>query len=252
MDDRQHLKLCGLISELEAVAEMGGILTPLEQAQISIWRRQIACGLSDHGHNTMKIFPEGEVFCTICELVFEKGLSHEADGQTLDRFGLWPNSDTRTFKAQAGTFPATICSAVALGSQGGLSPTWVYPSGGVTSIHGKTGESFEDRLAKQDGSDYNHESSDDAQGAEMSWIGDFNNASGLEFTDISSEDWRSYTFVYPDGKPFDLVIDKPLKLHVSESGGHRLWDAQGISHYVPFGWTHLRWKARQGQPHFVK
>jgi len=78
-------------------------------------------------------------------------------------------------------------------------------------------------------------------------MSDFNNKSGLEFVDISSEEWREYKFV---GET--IRIEEPLWLNVSKSGGHRLFDAFGISHYIPSGWKGLKWKAKEGQPHFVK
>ena len=75
----------------------------------------------------------------------------------------------------------------------------------------------------------------------------FNNESGLEFDDISSELFREYHFT-------DAIvhIDEPLKLHVSKSGGHRIFDALGQSHYIPKDWYHLSWVAKPGQPHFVR
>jgi len=51
----------------------------------------------------------------------------------------------------------------------------------------------------------------------------FVNKSDLEFKDISSELYREYTF---PGKE-KIRIDSPLKIHVSESGGHRVFDASG-------------------------
>ncbi|MEG3178728.1 hypothetical protein C8J44_3645 [Sphingomonas sp. PP-CE-3A-406] len=77
---------------------------------------------------------------------------------------------------------------------------------------------------------------------------EFNNASGLEFTDISSEQWREYQFL--NGQA--IRINSPLKLNVSASGGHRIFDAEGISHYVPAGWIHLKWTVKDGAPNFVK
>jgi hypothetical protein len=74
------------------------------------------------------------------------------------------------------------------------------------------------------------------------------NKTDLIFTDISSEEWRTYIFF--DGST--LHIDAPLYLSVSESGGHRILDGAGVSHYVPAKWIHLCWKAKDGQPHFVK
>lgn len=44
---------------------------------------------------------------------------------------------------------------------------------------------------------------------------EFNNQSGLTFTDISSEEFRQYEF--PSGRR--LRIANPLWLHVSETGG---------------------------------
>lgn len=76
----------------------------------------------------------------------------------------------------------------------------------------------------------------------------FINKSGLEFVDISSEHYRTYTF--PGGR--SVTIDEPLKLNVSDSGGHRIFDRQGLSHYVPPGWLQLTWEAKPGRPHFVK
>jgi hypothetical protein len=76
----------------------------------------------------------------------------------------------------------------------------------------------------------------------------FRNESGFEFADISSESWREYTFA----AGAVVTIKEPLRLHVSGSGGHRLFDAAGTSHYIPSGWIHLRWLARDGLAHFVK
>ena len=74
-----------------------------------------------------------------------------------------------------------------------------------------------------------------------------NNATDMKFSDISSEEYRTYKF--PSG---DIHVKEPIALNVSKSGGHRVLDANGISHYVPSGWIHICWKAKDGQPHFVK
>lgn len=76
---------------------------------------------------------------------------------------------------------------------------------------------------------------------------EFTNESGLEFTDISSELFRVYVF-----KDKEIRINAPLWLNVSKSGGHRLFDAAGISHYIPAGWIHLYWDVKDGNPNFVK
>ena len=65
-----------------------------------------------------------------------------------------------------------------------------------------------------------------------------------EWSDISSEEYREYVFPGEE----TVRIEKPQKLNVSDSGGHRLLDGAGESHYIPNGWIHLRWK---GEPAFV-
>lgn len=77
---------------------------------------------------------------------------------------------------------------------------------------------------------------------------EFKNNSGLEFSDISSEEFREYLF----GGGSVVRIDKPVMLNVSTSGGHRLFDESGLSHYIPSGWIHLKWKAKDGCANFVK
>lgn len=76
----------------------------------------------------------------------------------------------------------------------------------------------------------------------------FHNGSGLEFTDISSEAERVYNF----GSKGFVKIQNPLRLNVSASGGHRVFSADGRSHYVPSGWIELTWTISDGQPNFVK
>ena len=74
----------------------------------------------------------------------------------------------------------------------------------------------------------------------------FRNESGLKFKNIESESYRTY--VFPDR---EVTIMKPLALNVSKSGGHRVFDASGTSHYVPKGWIHLKWEVEENEPHFV-
>lgn len=74
------------------------------------------------------------------------------------------------------------------------------------------------------------------------------NNTTFEFTDISSEIFRSYRF--PSGNT--VTIQSPTHLSVSSSGGHRILDEEGVSHYIPQGWIHLWWKVKDDQPHFVK
>ena len=78
--------------------------------------------------------------------------------------------------------------------------------------------------------------------AEMNFV----NSSDLEFKDVSAEEYREYLF--PSG--VRVRIETPLKLHVSASGGHRIFDALGVSHYIPAGWVHLHWRVKSGSPNF--
>lgn len=73
---------------------------------------------------------------------------------------------------------------------------------------------------------------------------EFINDSGLEFKDISSEEFRVYHF--PD---MVIRIDKPLKINV-KNGGHRIFDANGVSTYIPTGWRKLEWTTKKGKPNF--
>ncbi len=75
---------------------------------------------------------------------------------------------------------------------------------------------------------------------------EFRNQSDLEFADIDTEESRTYHF---PGVSFTIVA--PLKINVSPSGGHRIFDASGISHYIPSGWVHLEWKTKENQPNFI-
>ena len=73
------------------------------------------------------------------------------------------------------------------------------------------------------------------------------NSSNLKFNDISSEEWREYVF----SDALIVRINGPLGINISKSGGHRLVDSDGTSHYIPRGWKHLRWNVKEGEPHFV-
>lgn len=55
------------------------------------------------------------------------------------------------------------------------------------------------------------------------------NDSSNIFTDISSEEWRQYEFT--DGAR--VTIKNPTHLSVS-ANGHRIFDAEGISHHITF------------------
>lgn len=63
------------------------------------------------------------------------------------------------------------------------------------------------------------------------------------FIDISHEEFRVYTFV-KEGQFFKVKIDNPLKL-IKEKDGDRIFDLQGLGHYVPNEWIHLFWKNRE-------
>lgn len=60
-----------------------------------------------------------------------------------------------------------------------------------------------------------------------------------QWKDISTEDYRVYHF--PNSETLKIV--KPVKLNVSESGGHRILDSAGVSHYIPTGYLYISWLA---------
>ncbi len=69
----------------------------------------------------------------------------------------------------------------------------------------------------------------------------------MDFKDISTELYREYRF--PIGGI--VKINSPKELNVSASGGHRIVDFFGNSHYIPPGWIHLKWESKEGSPKFV-
>ncbi len=76
------------------------------------------------------------------------------------------------------------------------------------------------------------------------------NQTELEFTCINSERQRVYSWANGGS----VVINLPEWLNVSQSGGHRILDSRGVSHYIPCGWIHLSWRPcdEENGPHFVK
>jgi len=65
---------------------------------------------------------------------------------------------------------------------------------------------------------------------------------GMTFKDISSEEYRVYQFA-----DMEVRIEKPQWMNFNiKSGGHRVLDVDGISHYIPTGWRHLYWKSENG------
>ena len=65
----------------------------------------------------------------------------------------------------------------------------------------------------------------------------------LEFKDLRDEEFRMYD--WRDGSE-PIIIENPIALHVSASGGHRVLDAEGYSHYIPSGWKLLTWRVKPG------
>jgi hypothetical protein len=69
----------------------------------------------------------------------------------------------------------------------------------------------------------------------------------LTFSSLEDEQYRIYSF--SDGS--EITIEHPTYLNVSKAGGHRVLDGEGVSHYIPAGWNHLRWKVFEGKPAFA-
>jgi hypothetical protein len=80
----------------------------------------------------------------------------------------------------------------------------------------------------------------------MATQNDFRNDSGLTFKDLSDELYRVYEF-----SDMTIRIEGPLYLNVSASGGHRIFDSEGNSNYIPSGWRRLYWVVKEGKTHFA-
>lgn len=72
--------------------------------------------------------------------------------------------------------------------------------------------------------------------------------SDLKKFDISGEQWREYDVV---GREWPYRIDKPRTLYIRPGGTtHRIVDAEGVAHCVPFGGTSgtvVRWYSKPGE-----
>ena len=78
----------------------------------------------------------------------------------------------------------------------------------------------------------------------------FRDASGRDWSDISSERFRCYEFGDDGEETVEVIIAEPQFISVSEKG-HRVVDRFGFCHYVPDGWNRLVWQVRDGAPHFT-
>jgi hypothetical protein len=67
----------------------------------------------------------------------------------------------------------------------------------------------------------------------------------FEWKDIS-ERVRTYIFQSPNGYMNKVVIRKPVALHVSKSGGHRIVDAYGDGWYILPKWITIHWEVVSG------
>jgi len=75
----------------------------------------------------------------------------------------------------------------------------------------------------------------------------FINKSRYRFVNISSELYREYLYV----NGAKIRINYPLRLSVAQNNAHRVFDASGLSYYIPPGWIGIVWKARPGAPNFI-
>ncbi len=73
------------------------------------------------------------------------------------------------------------------------------------------------------------------------------NKSEYDFIDISSEEYREYHFIGTDV----LRLEEPQWLAISKSG-HRVLCKDGRSYFIANGWRYIEWKAKPGEPHFVR
>lgn len=65
--------------------------------------------------------------------------------------------------------------------------------------------------------------------------------------DVSTETARTY--VYSDGSAY--AIESPRKVYVTETGSHRVVDADGWTHRPEPGWIAIKWLPQTDAPAFV-
>lgn len=65
---------------------------------------------------------------------------------------------------------------------------------------------------------------------------------GLEFSNISSEAYREYTFNGGE----TIRVENPLYVNVSKSGGHRILISNTETVYIPPTWLSLNWAVKKG------
>jgi hypothetical protein len=61
----------------------------------------------------------------------------------------------------------------------------------------------------------------------------------MDFKDISTEEFRTY--IFPKGET--ITITKPMQLHVSKSGYHKIVDSKGLSRIIKPTWLEIIFKA---------
>jgi len=67
----------------------------------------------------------------------------------------------------------------------------------------------------------------------------------FDWRDISHEEYREY--VFPGG---EVVRVSGTRQHITKSGAHKIDGVDGLGHYIPAGWVHLRWKEKPGYERF--
>lgn len=72
-----------------------------------------------------------------------------------------------------------------------------------------------------------------------------------EFVDISTEEWREYTWFPGSDRVSTKRIENPQWI-LSTPSGHRVVDGEGRCWYIPATWHSLCWEPKSGKPHFVK
>jgi len=75
----------------------------------------------------------------------------------------------------------------------------------------------------------------------------FFNATNLRFVDINHELFRQY--LYTNGA--NITINFPLKLSIDIKGVHRVFDASGLSYFIPPNWIAVVTKPKPGAPNFI-
>ncbi|MFN6965228.1 MAG: hypothetical protein ACK4S4_15890 [Pyrinomonadaceae bacterium] len=69
---------------------------------------------------------------------------------------------------------------------------------------------------------------------------------GKTFKNIGHEIYRRYFYRDANGEQYHVEVKFPQWLRVTATGSHRVVDKDGAAYYIPPGFTHIKWKSKEG------